>query len=97
MRSHDTWQYSMQRINSVNLKAMISAEEKVNNALDSIRPFLKEDGGDVELVTIQDGIVKIKLLGACQTCDISHITMKAGVEESIKRAIPEIKEVIAVN
>lgn len=76
---------------------MISAEEKVNNALESIRPFLKADGGDVELVTIEDGIVKIKLLGACRSCDISHITMKVGVEESIKRAIPEVTEVIAVN
>lgn len=76
---------------------MITAEDKVNNALESIRPFLKADGGDVQLVNIQDGIVRIKLMGACQTCDISHITMKAGVEESIKRAIPEVKEVIAVN
>ena len=69
----------------------------VNDALDTIRPFLKADGGDVELVDIQDGIVRIRLLGACSTCDISHITMKAGVEESIKRALPGIKEVQAIN
>lgn len=76
---------------------MTSTEQKVNEALDSIRPFLKADGGDVELVTIEEGVVKIKLLGACKTCDISHITMKAGVEESIKKALPEIREVVAVN
>ncbi len=76
---------------------MSTIADKVNIALDSIRPFLKADGGDVELVEIDKGIVRIKLLGACRTCDISHITMKAGVEESIKKALPEIKEVIAVN
>ncbi|MBR9918971.1 NifU family protein [bacterium] len=76
---------------------MISTEQKVNNALDTIRPFLQADGGDVELVDILDGVVRIKLVGACSTCDISHITMKAGVEESIKKALPEIKEVVAVN
>lgn len=70
---------------------------QVNEALDTIRPFLKADGGDVELIDIQDGIVRIRLLGACSTCDISHITMRAGVEESIKRALPGIKEVQAVN
>ena len=71
--------------------------EDINKALDSIRPFLKADGGDVELVAFKDGVVQIKLLGACSTCDISHITMKAGVEESIKRALPEVKEVVAIN
>ena len=76
---------------------MTLIEEKVNEALDAIRPFLKADGGDVELVTIDEGVVKIKLLGACSTCDISHITMKAGVEESIKKVLPEITEVVAVN
>ena len=76
---------------------MPSISDKVNLALESIRPFLKADGGDVELIEVKDGIVKIKLLGACRTCDISHITMKVGVEESIKKASPEIIEVIAVN
>lgn len=71
--------------------------EEVNKALETIRPFLKADGGDLELISVNDGVVQIKLLGACRTCDISHITMKAGVEESIKRALPEVKEVIAVN
>lgn len=76
---------------------MSTTFDQIDKALDSIRPFLKADGGDVELVDVQEGVVKIKLLGACKTCDISHITMKAGVEESIKRVLPEIKEVIAVN
>jgi Fe-S cluster biogenesis protein NfuA len=76
---------------------MSSIETLVEDALDTIRPFLKADGGDVELVDIVDSTVRIKLLGACKSCSISHITMKAGVEESIKSALPEITEVIAVN
>ena len=75
----------------------MTTADKVNQALETIRPFLKADGGDVELVDIEDGVVKLKLLGACESCDISHMTMKAGVEESIKRALPEIKKVVAVN
>ena len=69
----------------------------VLDALDSIRPFLQQDGGDVELISIDGSIVKIKLLGACSSCNISHITMKVGVEERIKNAVPDIKEVIAIN
>ena len=76
---------------------MPTAESKVQEALDSIRPFFQKDGGDVELVTIEGSKVMIKLLGACKTCSISHITMKAGVEESIKRVLPEITEVLAVD
>lgn len=75
---------------------MLSVEDKVQEALDSIRPFLQKDGGDVELISVVDSKVSIKLLGACKTCSISHITMKAGVEESIKKALPEISEVVAV-
>jgi len=76
---------------------MTAIESKIEQALDAIRPFLKKDGGDVEFVSIEDNIVKIKLLGACKTCSISHITMKAGVEESIKKALPDVSEVIAIN
>ncbi|MDA8886434.1 NifU family protein [Bacteroidia bacterium] len=75
---------------------MTASETKIQEALDSIRPFLKKDGGDVELISYEDKVVKLRLLGACKTCDISHLTMKAGVEESIKRLLPEVEEVLAV-
>lgn len=76
---------------------MSEVETKVLKALDSIRPFLQKDGGDVELVEIDGTVVKLKLLGTCSTCSISHLTMKAGVEESIKRELPQITEVVALN
>ncbi|MCB9262562.1 MAG: NifU family protein [Flavobacteriales bacterium] len=71
--------------------------EKIEQALDTIRPFLKADGGDVELLSVdeQNDVVKLRLLGACSSCEISHITMKAGIEESIKRVYPQVKEVVA--
>lgn len=69
----------------------------VNNALDTIRPFLMADGGDIELVEItNDHVAKVKLLGACSSCSMSTMTMKAGVEEAIKRAAPQITSVEAV-
>ncbi|MFT5480310.1 MAG: Fe-S cluster biogenesis protein NfuA [bacterium] len=70
-------------------------QAKIEEALNSIRPFLKADGGDVELVSVENDIVRLKLLGACSSCEISHITMKAGIEESIRRIYPEVKEVVA--
>ena len=70
---------------------------KVSEALDSVRPYLKTDGGDVELVEItKDLTVKVKLLGTCSTCNMSEMTMKAGIEEALKKSIPSIKEVVAV-
>jgi Fe-S cluster biogenesis protein NfuA len=71
---------------------------KVELALDSIRPYLAADGGNVEVREIVDGsLLKIELMGACKTCNMSHMTMRAGIEETIKRAVPEIKEIISVN
>jgi Fe-S cluster biogenesis protein NfuA len=71
--------------------------EKIEIALQSIRPFLQKDGGDVEFVELTaDNIVKVRLLGACETCAMSAMTLKAGIEESIKNAIPEIKAVVAI-
>lgn len=72
-------------------------ESTIEQALESMRPFLRKDGGDVELVSYDNHVVKLKLLGACSTCSISHLTMKAGLEESIKNMLPEVKEVIAVD
>ncbi len=72
--------------------------EKVEIALNSMRPFLQADGGDVELVDItEDMEVQLRLTGNCSSCNISHITMKAGIENGIKSAIPEITRVVAVS
>jgi Fe-S cluster biogenesis protein NfuA len=72
--------------------------ERVEAALDKIRPFLKADGGDVRVLEITDDmVVKLELVGACESCPMSHMTMKAGIEEAIKRDLPEIKSVVAVN
>ncbi len=69
---------------------------KVLHALDSIRPFLQKDGGDIELVDVQEDKVFVKLLGNCSSCGISSSTMKLGVENTIKQFAPEIQEVISV-
>ncbi len=72
-------------------------KEKVESALNKIRPSLRADGGDVELVEISsDGIVKVRLTGACGGCPMSQMTMKMGIEKIIKGEVPGIKEVIAV-
>lgn len=71
---------------------------KVEDALNTIRPYLEADGGNVEIVEItEDQTLKIELKGACKTCTMSHMTMKSGIEETIKRAVPEIKNIISVN
>lgn len=70
--------------------------EKVEKAIDEIRPFLQADGGNIELVDVQEGIVKVKLVGACGSCPMSQLTLKRGVEARLKAQIPEVKEVIAV-
>lgn len=72
--------------------------DRVEQALESIRPYLITDGGNVRLVEITDDmIVKLELLGACGSCPMSAMTLKAGVEESIRKAVPEIKGVFAIN
>lgn len=76
----------------------IAIEKKVNEALEQLRPFLNDDGGDMEFVEITDeGVVKVRLLGACSECSMSIMTLKAGLEEEIKKAVPEITSVEAVN
>jgi Fe-S cluster biogenesis protein NfuA len=67
--------------------------EKVEAVLKKIRPNLQADGGDVELVDVVDGVVKVKLTGACGTCPMSTMTLKMGVERILKEQIPEIKRV----
>lgn len=71
---------------------------KVNAAIETIRPYLVADGGDVILVDITDDlVVKVKLTGACDGCPFSLMTLKAGIEQAVKKKLPEIKELIAVN
>lgn len=71
---------------------------KIELALNSMRPFLHADGGDVELVEVTpDMEVRLKLTGNCSSCEMSHMTMKAGIENGLKSAIPEINRVVAVN
>lgn len=71
--------------------------EKVETALAQIRPALQADGGDVELVDVTDeGVVKLKLKGACSGCPMSPMTLKHGIERLLKQHIPEVKEVVAV-
>ncbi len=72
--------------------------DKIENALAEIRPFLESDGGDIHFVELTDDwIVKVKLVGACSSCSISMMTLKNGVEVSIKNAVPKVKEVVEVS
>jgi Fe-S cluster biogenesis protein NfuA len=73
-------------------------KEKVLGAMEQLRPFMNADGGDVEFVEIKDdGVVVVRLLGACSDCSMSMMTLKAGLEEAVKKEVPEVKEVVAIN
>ncbi|KPK22464.1 MAG: nitrogen fixation protein NifU [Dehalococcoidia bacterium SG8_51_3] len=71
-------------------------QDKVTEILDQIRPQLQGDGGDVELVEVNDGTVKVRLTGACAGCPMSIMTLKMGIEKILKEQIPEVKEVVSV-
>ncbi len=72
-------------------------KEQVEKALDKIRPALQRDGGDVELIEVgEDGIVKVKLTGACGGCPMSQITLKQGIERVLKQEVSTVKEVVSV-
>jgi Fe-S cluster biogenesis protein NfuA len=71
-------------------------KEKIEELLSKIRPSLQADGGDIELVSVEDNVVKVRLKGACGTCPMSQMTLKNGVEAIIRHHIPEIKTVEAV-
>jgi Fe-S cluster biogenesis protein NfuA len=73
-----------------------AVKDKVQSVLDNIRPSLRADGGDVELVDVKDGIVSVKLKGACAGCPMSTMTLKNGIERILKQELSDIKEVIAV-
>jgi len=70
--------------------------EKVAAVLEQVRPALLADGGDVRLVDVKDGVVKLKLTGACHGCPMASITLKNGIERVLKEQVPEVKEVVAV-
>jgi len=70
--------------------------EKVEAALSRVRPVLQADGGDVELVEVSDGVVKLRLTGACGGCPMATLTLRAGIERVLKEQVPEVKEVVAV-
>ncbi|MNC64971.1 Fe/S biogenesis protein NfuA [compost metagenome] len=70
--------------------------DEVLEVLDKLRPFLQRDGGDVELIDVEDGIVKLKLMGACGSCPSSTITLKAGIERALLEEVEGVEEVIQV-
>lgn len=70
--------------------------DKVEAVLSRIRPALQADGGDVELVDVSNGVVKLKLTGACAGCPMSTMTLQMGIERVLKEQVPEVKEVVAV-
>jgi len=78
--------------------AAIELEKNVEKALDEIRPFLKNDGGNIRLVGIEDGkVVKVELQGACVACNVNQMTLRSGVEMTIKKYAPQIEEVIDIS
>lgn len=71
--------------------------EKIEKALEKIRPFLRRDGGDIEFVDVVGSVVKVRLKGACSGCPMSQMTLKQGVEKALKEEVPEITKVEAVD
>ena len=72
--------------------------ERIDRALDELRPFLRSDGGDIRVVGVRDNlVVEVELQGACAHCAQAAMTMRAGVEEAVRRVVPEVTEVVAIN
>ncbi len=72
--------------------------QKVQNVIEQLRPYLQADGGDIKFIEItDDNTVNVELMGACGSCAFSTVTLKNGVESTIKKVLPEIKEVVAIN
>ena len=83
--------------NKGTMKKNTITKEKVEKVIRKIRPYLQRDGGDIKLVSVSnDGIVRVKLTGACKGCPMAAITLKNSVEANIKREIPEIKKVLSI-
>lgn len=75
----------------------MNIEEKIINEIEKLKPFLQNDGGDIEFVKYEDGNVYVRLTGACQGCSLIDVTLKEGIEEILVSEIPEIKQVIKVD
>ena len=73
-----------------------SLNKKVQEALNEIRPFLESDGGNIELVSLFDDVVQVKLLGNCVSCSVNQMTLKNGVEMTVKKHAPEIQKVVSI-
>lgn len=71
--------------------------ERIEQALAEIRPFLNNDGGDIELVSVENGIVEVRLTGTCTDCTVNQMTLKSGVEMTVKKYAPEISKVINID
>ncbi len=72
--------------------------QKVQNVIDQVRPYLQQDGGDINFIEVtDDNIVNVELTGACGSCPFSTMTLKNGVEATLKKVLPQIKEVVAIN
>jgi Fe-S cluster biogenesis protein NfuA len=81
----------------MNLTSDSNVISKIEAAIQQLRPFFEADGGDIRFVEITDeGVVRVKLLGACKECEMSNMTLKAGIEDAVKKAVPEIVSVEAV-
>ena len=79
------------------MKKKVDTIQKINQEIEQLRPFLHADGGDMEFVELtKDSVVKVKLLGACSDCSMSHMTLRAGLEEALKVAAPEVNKVEAI-
>ncbi len=84
--------FNMEQVNQIEL------EKKVKNVLEQIRPYLQSDGGDIRFINMtEDNVVNVELMGACGSCPYSIMTLKNGVETAIKKALPDVKAVEAIN
>lgn len=75
----------------------MNCEEKIKSVIDELRPFLMNDGGDIEFVKFENGVVYVKLLGACAGCSLIDVTLKEAVEDALVNEIPEVKKVVRVD
>jgi Fe-S cluster biogenesis protein NfuA len=80
----------------VSISGRNGMKDKIIEALSEIRPVLQADGGDVELVGVDNGVVKVRLQGACGTCPMATMTLKNGIERLLKERVPDIKEIVSV-
>jgi Fe-S cluster biogenesis protein NfuA len=93
----DGFMYNKRNIHFIRRRFAMLDRQRIQEAIDRVRPFLQRDGGDVQLVDVtDDNIVKVKLVGACGSCPMSIMTLKGGIETELKKSIPEVKAVVAV-